>query len=988
MCSIYTQVIQKNKLKNLKYLFNLLIINKMKKVFLLISSALVLMLSGCVKEVATNENSGEEVSVSFSMSLPEVSTKATADGDGAAVKVNHWIMEVRDAQNDLFIRQEHDAKEGVKSHTFKFNLFKNQTYTLQFWADTKGAYVTADLTAITASDAIGNKDSRDAFSANVSYKCERSESKTITLYRPFAQINVITTDLESMKGQVKTEAVYMKYIPKDLKMTATVPSTFNVQTQTASALTKTTVTAEKCYADFKAAASATTIYMDYIFASADEKDVVDMAFCFKSNSVATSYDFTSIPLQRNYRTNIKGNLMSEDAEWVVTIDPTWSEPEYNVPFTDAFSIAAANVALGEGKTAIEIKNPEDAVTPIVLPAAVDGKDVSLNLSGVSGKTITIVTDEGANGPKNLYINSDAANLDITAKNSHVEINKGAYTSVAATTSANALVIGKDVTVDALNIKAGNAEIYGKVASLERAEGIVVKMYASDRATLINYINWAKTGDTICLACDIDLAGENWTPLRSGNRFTATFDGQGYTIKNMTISTDMTHGAGFFSDMTGGAVIKNFTIDGADVSNTTADTGNIYGIVSGYAYGNVTFENVNVKNSKIHAFGKVAAILGMAADPGGKTVLKNCSVKDVNIIGCYNVANFVGLLQNEIEITGCTFSNVTKTLGGRYGEDSYVTFDNEPVIDAANFKYVTSSGKYWKNGSTYYSAFADYYNDKYYCGWLAKDGSVDGLVVNSLEAIELSDFVPAAIIGETKYIRLDDAIKAVTTGQTIEIMKDIDGGEFICYDKEGGNFTINGNNHTIKNLNVAPSAKGCSGLVGYATASITINDLTVEGCTFTGKYTTTADDFTGAAAFIGLSDVGSETFTNCKSIDNVCTGAKYAGGIVGYTSGCYDIDGVEVTGCTITSAYKGAGAVFGFCAPGTASATGVIDNLIVKDNAISSATTQRVGVLYGRINAGTNTLKANRTISGNTLNGTSDNTTFYGDIGNVNQFVLE
>lgn len=246
----------------------------------------------------------------------------------------------------------------------------------------------------------------------------------------------------------------------------------------------------------------------------------------------------------------------------------------------------------------------------------------------------------------------------------------------------------------------------------------------------------------------------------------------------------------------------------------------------------------------------------------------------------------------------------------------------------------------------------------------------------------------AKIGSVSYEALDLAIKAVQAGQTIEILSDINGGSFIAYDKMGGSFTIKGNNHTISNLNIQPSAAGCAGLVGYATASITINDLIVKNCTMTGKYTTEGDEFTGAAAFIGLVDVGTTNLKNCQAINNTISGAKYSGGMVGYTSGCYTMDSITVSGSTITSAYKGAGAVFGFCAPGQAPATGSLNHLVVKNNSMSSATTKRVGVLYGRINAGVNTLRAYREISGNKVNGQDDDTTLYGEIGNENQFVLE
>lgn len=297
----------------------------MKKALLLLASA-ALLFAGCAKEqVDGTEDNGNEVTVTFSAGLTPEGTKAVIDQDGAAKKVNHWIMRVYDAEGALFIEDERDVTAGSDAalvQTFEFKLFKNQTYDLLFWADTKGAYNTGDLTAVSKSGLTANADSLDAFSAHVSYQSLSSEAKDVTLTRPFAQLNIITNDLAALKAKVKAET-YSKYAPAELKVVATVPATFNVKTQTAGEAAEKTLTAAACYGDFLAGAAETTLFMDYIFASKDEADVLDLAFSFKSNLQEISYDFTAIPLQRNYRTNIKGQLMSNNSDWTVTIVPDW-----------------------------------------------------------------------------------------------------------------------------------------------------------------------------------------------------------------------------------------------------------------------------------------------------------------------------------------------------------------------------------------------------------------------------------------------------------------------------------------------------------------------------------------------------------------------------------------------------------------------------------------------------------------------------------------
>ena len=300
----------------------------MKKAFLLLASA-ALLFAGCRKEQLTQtaEKDGNEVTVTFTAGLTPEGTKATIDGDGAGENVNHWVLEVHDNQG-LFYEVERDVAKGTSEQTYQLKLFKNQTYTLLFWADTKGAYNTDDLTSVSKSGFTANADSLDAFSASVPYTSLVSESKNVTLTRPFGQLNIITTDLAALKTQVE-ESAYDKYAPNTFNVKVEIPTSFNVKDQKAGDITETELYAAEIYGNFNEPDSrGTTLFMDYIFASAESADVRDIGFSFYSNFNEIKYKFGNIPLQRNYRTNIKGRLMSNDSEWKVVIDPIWNTPEY------------------------------------------------------------------------------------------------------------------------------------------------------------------------------------------------------------------------------------------------------------------------------------------------------------------------------------------------------------------------------------------------------------------------------------------------------------------------------------------------------------------------------------------------------------------------------------------------------------------------------------------------------------------------------------
>ena len=82
------------------------------------------------------------------------------------------------------------------------------------------------------------------------------------------------------------------------------------------------------------------------------------------------------------------------------------------------------------------------------------------------------------------------------------------------------------------------------------------------------------GEYVRLTDDIDLGGEEWTPIGgggTGQQFWGTFDGDGYTISNLKISRGLSYtaenkGIALFGATQGGE-IKNFTLHNADVTGS-------------------------------------------------------------------------------------------------------------------------------------------------------------------------------------------------------------------------------------------------------------------------------------------------------------------------------------------------------------------------------------------------------------------------------------
>ena len=312
-----------------------------KTVFILFAAALAFV--GCNKSV--EEGAGETVSASFQIST-EMTTKATQDGDGQGVKVNRFIMEVwhvtgsgASQVSELYTRQVKYGNQitagtdisNPANTSFTVSLVKGQDYDLLFWADKgddQGAdvyYNTSDLHNVVLGAYTGNDDGRDAFSKCVTLTNVTSDpSMSVQLERPFAQLNIITQDIDDIEANSGT----VKVVPDAISVAFTAPTVFNVKTQEASASAPFTSNVAPYYLTVGSQPEHYTLSMDYILASKNQQDIKDVTLtAMKNSAVLNTQTFSNIPLQRNYRTNIKGNLLTTTGVFTVETAPAWTSPE-------------------------------------------------------------------------------------------------------------------------------------------------------------------------------------------------------------------------------------------------------------------------------------------------------------------------------------------------------------------------------------------------------------------------------------------------------------------------------------------------------------------------------------------------------------------------------------------------------------------------------------------------------------------------------------
>lgn len=125
---------------------------------------------------------------------------------------------------------------------------------------------------------------------------------------------------------------------------------------------------------------------------------------------------------------------------------------------------------------------------------------------------------------------------------------------------------------------GNTDAQAKAVSIETPEQM------ASFAAAVNAGNTYKDY-TVTLEKDLDLGGENWTPIgRSGHTFQGVFDGNGHTVSNLKVDMASSSDVGFFG-FTQGGEIRNLTIHNAQVKGYL-DVGVVAGTPYTSAYSNI------------------------------------------------------------------------------------------------------------------------------------------------------------------------------------------------------------------------------------------------------------------------------------------------------------------------------------------------------------------------------------------------------------------
>ena len=350
----------------------------MKQAKYIFAAALAMLALGCNKEQVTEAvPDGAEVGVTFTAELPGMQTKAIGDG----ITAKNLIVEVYEdetgAAGTHIAALHQTATFTALKADVKFSLVKGKTYHFIFWAQADNAPYTLDAAAKTVAISYAgeaNDESRDAFYAVKTLKVQGPATEPVQLKRPFAQVNFGTADFDAAKAG-GVEITQSSFTATDA---ATSLDLFAGEGVGSTDITYTEKELPTEALTLKDGTTYTYMAMNYFVPTGKfaESHVSNVKAQFVSASHAVEISSPSTPVQSNWRTNIVGNLLTDQVVFNVEIVPAF-EDETTIDIENITTAASLRTALANShsaKLAADITLDET----ISVPA---GKDVVLDLNG-------------------------------------------------------------------------------------------------------------------------------------------------------------------------------------------------------------------------------------------------------------------------------------------------------------------------------------------------------------------------------------------------------------------------------------------------------------------------------------------------------------------------------------------------------------------------------------------------------------------------------
>jgi hypothetical protein len=595
-----------------------------KHLFLACAS-LALLATSCSSELETGAPDGADATVSFNVNLEKIASRAYSDGT-TATKLNYTVYE-QGTQNVII----NDSAEININAQVDLNLVTGRKYDIIFWAaaedapyyyDSKTQTITADYTNVAA-----NSENLDAFYAHTTINVTGPLSESVTLARPFAQINIGTADYdyaikakmiesrETVKVAVKTQSHEQLNLMTD-QITIPTGSSDLVDVEFAKAAIPTGDAKEEFPVN-----GYEYLAMNYILVPNDKELTTVAIAVYDGEKTDAEFEasYSNIPVRRNYRTNIYGNLFTSPTTFNVTINKDY-DGEENVWDGTSYTEPVYNTETKE----VSISTPSEFVYLL----ANEG----------------VATTEGGSTKAKVY--------ELTA-----DIDMGGYEVPQPNASTVYTYYGYTINGNGHTISNFKTQVYdGRSGLFNQAVAFTVNDLNIENAVIGNTdIKWN------------DAANEPY------NQYAGVVVGQGYhlTYNNITVKNCTVYGNNKVGGIMGFAAENEINITNCKVINCklyglTTDGGSVGGIL-GSNSGKATIENCSVENTLI------SAPLGAASYKRGngliigtvlaETVVNNCSYDQASLEKLnsnYTINYWIGAKREPTSTFSVTIDGVNAT----------------------------------------------------------------------------------------------------------------------------------------------------------------------------------------------------------------------------------------------------------------------------------------------------------------------------------------
>ena len=695
----------------------------MKKLSYFLLGAAGLMLASCSQDDLLS--SAGDGNFEIIINLPDdIATRSTF-GEGTAPKQLQYAVfeKTAEGQYNYVLANWKDIGTDLTT-SLRLNLLSGKSYRLALFAQsdnyslTEPAYTFNENTQIISVDyskmnSIGNAtDSYDCFFANVDL-LPISATYTVNMQRPMAQLNWGTSDLDANQqiinaygndGRALNSTFTIKNVPTSFNMLTGETGT-ETTTVTLPALGVPNIQFYNVDAEPQTFPVNPDVYkymaLQYILVPSTSATYdVQLAVTGNAGTPTKNINISGLPLQANYRTNIYGELLTNESDINIQITPDFGGSNNQAIPWDGKTVTIPDIT---GET-VTISQPSDLAG---LAAIVNGtNDQTANT--LAGKTIVLENDFDLGGNSIMIGNTTRSSSNTNGNKFQGTIDGGGHTisNLTINYSGNSndcvgFISNLDGQASLENLNFTNVNINGGNAEQAGIVGIV-----SGGAKVSN------------------------VTVKGGKISSAEAAGGivGRMIKSGTISGCNNEGTEVSSSKwnVGGIVGAAYYTQDAETLMTITECNNSGTINGQYGVGGIaglSAANISNCNNTGNVTGTQSSVGGIVGEQKAAGSIKGCtnsgniSAQNVNTDTNYGAAGIVGWVryatpsesaaypyQNPIEVSGCT--NNGKNISGVTGVGGIVGMwfaagvckDNhnyaETITATSNFAAGIVGGSQW------------------------------------------------------------------------------------------------------------------------------------------------------------------------------------------------------------------------------------------------------------------------------------------------------